>query len=333
MEARVYAEDPYRNFLPSIGRLSRYRPPAEGPDGEGGLVRVDAGVQEGGEISIHYDPMIAKLCTYAPTRLEAIDALARALDQFELEGIGHNLPFLAALADHERFRAGRLTTAFIAEEYEGGFTGVPPTEADLPRLAAVAAVVVHIRQQRDSAISGAMDNHRRAIGRDFVATLAGRALPFTIDAVDGGYHVVFADGALLAVASRWAPGQALGRFSVGGEAMAVKIGVTAGGLRLRWHGRDVLVQVRSPRVAELARLMREKIPPDTSKLLLCPMPGVVAAITVSEGEAVEAGQALATIEAMKMENVLRAEKAGTISRIAVAEGASLAVDELILEFE
>ncbi len=333
MEARVYAEDPYRNFLPSIGRLTRYRPPAEGPDGEGGLVRVDAGVQEGGEISIHYDPMIAKLCTYAPTRLETIDALARALDQFELEGIGHNLPFLAALADHERFRAGRLTTAFIAEEYEGGFAGVTPVEADLPRLAAVAAVISHVRQQRDSAISGAMDNHRRAIGRDFVATLAGRALSFTIDAVDGGFHVTFEGGLLLAVTSRWLPGQALGRFSVGGEAMAVKVGITAGGLRLRWHGRDVLVQVRSPRVAELARLMREKIPPDTSKLLLCPMPGVVAAITVSEGEAVEAGQALATIEAMKMENVLRAEKAGTIGRIAVAEGASLAVDELILEFE
>ncbi|ESY90526.1 acetyl/propionyl/methylcrotonyl-CoA carboxylase subunit alpha [Mesorhizobium sp. LNHC209A00] len=337
IESRLYAEDPYRNFLPSIGRLTRYRPPVEERREDGTIMRNDTGVFEGGEISMYYDPMIAKLCSWAPDRQAAIEAMARALDDFEVEGIGHNLPFLSAVMDHPRFRQGRLTTAFIAEEYPDGFSGVEPSAQDARKLAAIAAFINLRTQQRDVLISGAMDNHRRVVGSDWGVTLAGENFVVTAKHEGGRIVVSFADGPPIAVASDWLPGRSHAQFTlnietIGGETIGVKTTFVAAGIRLRWRGMDVVACVRAPRVAELARLMPQKAPPDTSRMLLCPMPGVVTVIAVEEGDTVEAGQALATVEAMKMENVLRAERRATVRRIVVKAGASLAVDELIMEF-
>ncbi|WP_438753308.1 acetyl-CoA carboxylase biotin carboxylase subunit [Pararhizobium sp. O133] len=333
IESRLYAEDPYRNFLPSIGRLTRYRPPVEGTGADGTIVRNDTGVFEGGEISMYYDPMVAKLCTWAPDRLAAIDAMSRALDDFEVEGIGHNLPFLSAVMQHDRFRAGRLTTAFIAEEFPDGFQGVEPDMASAIKLASVAVLVHQALQNRAVQISGTIGNHRRVIGKDWVVSFGDRTFAATLDAsADGGY-IRFGDAEPITVASDWTPGRSHATFNIDGTAMGVKIDLVGTAIRLRWRGMDVKAHVRSPRVAELARLMPVKLPPDTSKMLLCPMPGVITMVTVEAGETVEAGQALATVEAMKMENILRAERRGVVKRIAVLAGSSLAVDELIMEFE
>ncbi|WP_105440196.1 acetyl/propionyl/methylcrotonyl-CoA carboxylase subunit alpha [Neorhizobium sp. T25_13] len=333
IESRLYAEDPYRNFLPSIGRLSRYRPPAEGRQDDGTVVRNDTGVFEGGEISMYYDPMIAKLCTWAPDRLAAIDAMSKALDDFEVDGIGHNLPFLSAVMDHDRFRSGNITTAFIAEEFPEGFSGVHPDEAAARKLAAIAVLVHQVLQERAVQISGTIGNHRRVIGKDWVVTLAGFEEAVTLQTGPDGAGVRFADGTQLSVASGWLPGQSHARFHVGGETMGVKVNLIGSAVRLRWRGMDVTARVRSPRVAELARLMPKKLPPDTSKMLLCPMPGVITSVSVKAGDAVEAGQTLATVEAMKMENVLKAERRGIVKHVAASQGQSLAVDELIMEFE
>ncbi len=333
IESRLYAEDPYRNFLPSIGRLSRYRPPEEGIRADGIVVRNDTGVFEGGEISMYYDPMIAKLCTWAPVRLAAIEAMGKALDDFEVEGIGHNLPFLSAVMDHPRFREGRLTTAFIAEEYPDGFSGVEPATDDARKLTAIAAFINLRVQKRSVLISGAMDNHRRVVGRDWVVTLAGNSFPIAVREEGGSIVVGFSDGPSISVASDWLPGRHHAEFTVGNEVLGVKTAPAATGYRLRWRGMDVVAYVRTPRIAELALLMPEKLPPDTSKMLLCPMPGVITTVSVKAGDQVEAGQALATVEAMKMENVLRAERKAIVRRIAAEAGASLAVDELIMEFE
>jgi propionyl-CoA carboxylase alpha chain len=333
IESRLYAEDPYRNFLPSIGRLTRYRPPEEGVQTGGTIVRNDTGVFEGGEISMYYDPMIAKLCTWAPDRATAIDAMGDALDAFEVEGIGHNLPFVSAVMGRERFREGRLTTAFIAEEWPDGFQGVAPSGEEARKLAAVAAFVNLRVQKRAVLISGVLANHPRSVGRDWVVTLAGESLAVNLREEGGQIVVGFGETASLPVSSDWLPGKTIAAFRIGSETIYVKVTPVGAGFRLRWRGIDVVARVRTPRAAELARLMPEKQPPDTSKMLLCPMPGVVTSITVGEGDTVEAGQALATVEAMKMENVLRAERRGTVRRIAAKAGASLAVDELIMEFE
>jgi propionyl-CoA carboxylase alpha chain len=333
IESRLYAEDPYRNFLPSIGRLSRYRPPAEGNRADGTIVRNDTGVFEGGEISMYYDPMVAKLCTWAPDRLSAIDAMSAALDDFEVEGIGHNLPFLSAVMQHERFRSGNITTAFIAEEFPDGFHGVEPDTASAQKLAAVATLIHQVLQTRAAQISGTIGNHRRVIGKDWVVTFAGQEHAVTLGASADGASIRLSDGSVLTAAGDWTPGRSHATFHVDGTVMGVKIDLLGTGIRLRWRGIDISAHVRSPRVAELARLMPQKLPPDTSKMLLCPMPGVITTVTVVQGETVEAGQALATVEAMKMENILRAERRGVVKRVAVVAGASLAVDELIMEFE
>ncbi|MCA1969524.1 MAG: acetyl/propionyl/methylcrotonyl-CoA carboxylase subunit alpha [Rhizobium sp.] len=333
IESRLYAEDPYRNFLPSIGRLTRYHPPVEGVQDDGTIVRNDTGVYDGGEISMYYDPMIAKLCTWAPDRLSAIDAMSKALDNFEVEGIGHNLPFLSAVMQQERFRSGKITTAYIAEEFKDGFTGVAPDEASARKLAAIAAVINQTLQERAVAISGTIGNHQRKVGRDWVVTLAGHEFPVTLSTGVDGMAVAFADNGKCAVTGGWQPGQLHSVFHVDGEAVGVKINLLGPAIRLRWRGMDVTARVRSPRVAQLAKLMPEKLPPDTSKMLLCPMPGVITSVAVKEGDQVEAGQALATVEAMKMENILKAEKRSVVKKIAVKAGESLAVDGLIMEFE
>jgi propionyl-CoA carboxylase alpha chain len=342
IENRLYAEDPYRNFLPSIGRLTRYRPPSETAaytpgvaPGDAGdvVVRNDTGVYEGGEISMYYDPMIAKLCTWAPTREAAIEAMRVALDSFEVEGIGHNLPFLSAVMDHPKFISGDMTTAFIAEEYPEGFDGVQLPEDDLRRIAAACAAMNRVAEIRRTRVSGRMDNHERHVGEDWVVTLQGRDFETTIAADHGGSTVTFADGTALRVEGAWTPGDQLAEMTVGDAPLVLKVGKISGGFRIRNRGADLKVHVRSPRHAELARLMPEKLPPDTSKLLLCPMPGLVVKIDVEEGQEVQEGQALCTIEAMKMENILRAEKKGVVSKINAGAGDSLAVDEVIMEFE
>ncbi|TWD44873.1 biotin carboxyl carrier protein /biotin carboxylase [Agrobacterium vitis] len=331
IESRLYAEDPYRNFLPSIGRLTRYRPPAEGVAASGTLVRNDTGVFEGGEISMYYDPMVAKLCTWGPDRLTAIDAMSAALDGVEVEGIGHNLPFLSSVMQHPRFRSGKITTAFIAEEFPDGFSGVEPTAADAKVLAAIAALVHQKRERRASQISGTMGNHARKIGSDWVVMLGRKSYPLVV--ADESTAVMFEDGDVFPISGTWNPGETLAKFMIAGQVLPIKIELKGPSIRLRWRGMDVIAHVRSNRVAQLAALMPEKLPPDTSKMLLCPMPGVVTGIAVSEGETVEAGQPLATVEAMKMENILKAERKGVVKKLVATAGQSLAVDELIMEFE
>lgn len=332
IESRLYAEDPYRNFLPSIGRLSTYRPPAESST-ETSVVRNDTGVFEGGEISMYYDPMIAKLCTWAPDRLGAIEHMRLALDRFEVEGIGHNLPFLSAVMDHPKFVKGDMTTAFIAEEYPDGFAGVILEEAALKSIAASCAAMNRVAEIRRTKVSGRLDNHERKVGDDWVVTLQGISFRVKIDADPKGSDVVFEDGVSLRVSGDWTPGKTLADMTVNGETLVMKIGKISGGFRVRSRGADLKVHVRTPRQAELAGWMIEKLPPDTSRLLLCPMPGMIVKVDVAEGEEVQEGQALCTVEAMKMENILRAEKKCTVSQINVSAGESLSVDDVIMEFE
>jgi len=347
IENRLYAEDPYRGFLPSIGRLTRYRPPQEvaaGPLLEQGTwqgdapagdmaVRNDTGVFEGGEISMYYDPMIAKLCTWAPTRAEAIEKMRVALDSFEVEGIGHNLPFLSAVMDHPKFVSGEMTTAFIAEEYPDGFEGVTLPDAELRRIAAACAAMHRVGEIRRARVSGRMDNHERKVGSDWNVRLQGESFDVVTKADPEGATVQFADGAEMRVRGDWTPGDQLAVLTVDDAPLVLKVGKISGGFRIRTRGADLKVHVRTPRQAELAALMPEKLPPDTSKMLLCPMPGLVVKLDVEVGDEVQEGQALCTIEAMKMENILRAEKKGVVSKVNAGAGDSLAVDDVIMEFE
>jgi len=340
VESRIYAEDPYRNFLPSIGRLTRYRPPAEGSAADAAIVRNDTGVVEGSEISMFYDPMIAKLCTWAPTRKQAILAMADALDGFVVEGISHNIPFLAALMQHPRWREGRLSTGFIAEEYPDGFGPVAPEAGDVRRFAAAAAVLSHIADARKAGITGTLFENKKALeqldseqGVTRMVCLAGQTIETVVTKRGGRFAVTVGEGSQADVATDWTPGDTLARLTIDGDDVLFKLEPVAGGFRLRQRGMDLKVQALSPRIAELAALMPEKQPPDTSNLLLCPMPGLIVAVHVEAGDVVEEGQALAIVEAMKMENVLKAEKAGTIRAIPVEVGDSLAVDDVIMEFE
>jgi propionyl-CoA carboxylase alpha chain len=332
IENRLYAEDPYRGFLPSIGRLTRYRPPEE-LDIEGAVVRNDTGVYEGGEISMYYDPMIAKLCTWGPTRAAAIEGMRNALDAFEVEGIGHNLPFLSAVMDHPKFVSGDMTTAFIAEEYPEGFAGVELPEDVLRRIAASTAAMHRVAEIRRTRVSGRMDNHERHVGEDWVVSLQGHSYPVTVAADREGASVQFEDGSTLRVSSDWTPGDTLARLDVDGDALVLKVGKITQGFRIRSRGADLKVHIRTPRQAELAALMPEKLAADTSRMLLCPMPGLIVKVNVAEGDEVQEGQALCTVEAMKMENILRAERRGVVSKVNAGPGDSLVVDDVIMEFE
>lgn len=322
IENRVYAEDPYRGFLPSTGRLVRYRPPTEK---EG--VRVDDGVVEGGEVSMFYDPMIAKLITCGDTRDEAIDRQIAALDAFAIDGIGHNVDFLSALMQHPRFRAGELTTGFIAEEYPEGFAGAPAGDALRRKLAALGALIAtaeatrarHIDGQLGETIAAPSQWMARIDGEDFEVGVNGEG--------------VTVGGTPLTVDVGYAPGQTLVEAMIDGEMLAVKVERKGSSWLFTTRGARHAVRVLDPRTARLAGHMIEKTPPDLSKYLLCPMPGLLTALHVGEGDRVEAGQPLAVVEAMKMENILRAEKAGVVAKVAAKPGDSLAVDAVILEFE
>ena len=332
IESRLYAEDPYRNFLPSIGRLTRYRPPTEVKE-KAVIVRNDTGVFEGGEISMYYDPMIAKLCTWAPNRAKAIEQMRTALDRFELEGIGHNLPFLSAVMDHERFVSGNITTAFIAEEYPDGFNGVDLSDDKIIDLAACAAAMNRVAEIRRTKISGRMDNHERRVGDDWVVQISGKVFSVNVSADTNGANVIFEDKTSIRITGDWFPGKKIANMNANGNKLVIKMSKFTGGFRMRTRGADLKVLVRSPRQAELSEYMQEKLPPDTSKMLLCPMPGLIVKIDVKAGQEVQEGQPLCTVEAMKMENILRAERKGTIAKINSNVGDSLAVDDVILEFD
>jgi propionyl-CoA carboxylase alpha chain len=331
IESRLYAEDPYRGFLPSIGRLRKYQPPSESSS-EMMVVRNDTGVYEGGEISMYYDPMIAKLCTWAPSRDDAIVQMRNALDAFEIEGIGHNIPFLSAVMDHPKFCSGDITTAFIEEEYPDGFQGVELPHKTLKTVAACAAAMYRLGEIRRTRVSGRMDNHTRRVRDDWIVSLQGHEFPVTISADPNGSTVHFETGSNR-VSSDWTPGQSMALMNVDGEDIALKVEKRTSGFRVRFRGADMIVNVRSPRQTELAKLMLTKTAEDTSKLLLCPMPGLLIKVDVTVGDEVQEGQALCTIEAMKMENILRAEKKSVVKEINVLTGSSLAVDEVIMEFE
>ena len=322
IENRVYAEDPYRGFLPSTGRLIRYNPP-ELTEG----VRVDDGVREGGEVSMFYDPMIAKLITWAPTRIEAIDRQIDALDRFEIDGPGHNIDFLSAIMQHDRFREGRITTGFIAEEYPEGFTGAPASPELLRRLSAVAAFAGMAMADRARRVDGQLGK-RLNPPTDWQVRVAGVDHKVMIHGDD-----VSVDGTSLEMSLEYTPGDRIIEAQFGDEDLSVRIAQVRSGFRLTCRGASHVARVLPAHVAPLAAHMIEKTPPDLSRYLICPMPGLLVAFHVDAGDAVEAGQPLAVIEAMKMENILRAEKSGVVKAVNAAAGESLAVDAIILELE
>lgn len=327
IETRVYAEDPYRGFLPSIGRLTGYRPPEE----QGG-VRVDTGVVEGSEISMFYDPMIAKLITSASTREAAIDKQIEALDRYVLRGIGHNIDFLSAVMQHPRFRSGNITTGFIAEEYPEGFVGAAVAEATRHDLIAVAATINAVRIEREAMIDNQLAGHGAVYGEDWVVMIGKEQVPVRVESYGDRFAVLHGDHEH-EVETSWRPGDHTCVATIDGRQVAIQTERRGVGYRLTTRGAMHDVRVLTPRAAVLAGHMIEKIPPDLSKFLLCPMPGLVVSITVGEGDKVEAGQPLAIVEAMKMENILRAEKSSTVKAVRAKAGESLAVDAVILEFE
>jgi propionyl-CoA carboxylase alpha chain len=326
METRVYAEDPYRGFLPSIGRLVRYRQPAETA-----TVRVDTGVVEGSEISMFYDPMIAKLVTHAPTRMEAIKAQTLALDSYYIRGIGHNIHFLSAVMQHPRFQSGNITTGFIAEEYPDGFHGAPMTTDVSDVLVAAAAVINAISRERDQLIDNQLNGHGANYGNDWVVILDKAEHRVRVENLGDSWHVTLGSETHTVITD-WHMGDPVFTATVNRVPRVIEIDPKSIGFALSMMGATHLVTVHSPRAAELARHMIEKTPPDLSRVLLCPMPGLVVSVDVAEGDTVEAGQPLAVVEAMKMQNILRAGKQSVIARILAKPGDSLAVDAVIMEF-
>ncbi len=332
VEARVYAEDPTRGFLPSTGRLVTYRPPDSGTV-DGVTVRVDTGVGEGGAISIFYDPMIAKLVTHGATREAAIAAQSAALDAFAIGGIRHNIPFLSALMAHPRWREGRLSTGFITEEFGSGFANPEPQGDAATRLAAVAAVIDGKLNARKRLISGQMAVARPVVfERRRVVAVGGRDWVFAVEDTPEGWSVAFEDGGTVAVASGWRPGEPVWLGTVGGERIAVQILGVPNGVVLSHGGAFAEARVYTMREAELVRLMPAKADQGSGKQLLCPMPGLLRELLVAEGQAVKTGEPLAVVEAMKMENVLKAERDGTVCKILVKPGDSLGFEAVILEY-
>jgi propionyl-CoA carboxylase alpha chain len=321
VESRIYAEDPYRNFLPSTGRLVKYRPPAE-QMADGITVRNDTGVFEGGEISIYYDPMIAKLCTHAPTRSAAISKMAEALDAFHIDGIQHNIPFLSAIMENPRWQSGALSTGFIAEEFPGGFTGHEITAEIKSTMAKVATVLDHVENRRKRLINGQMVGNGVTFATSRIVKLGKEFIPVTISA----------DTDRLADGCGWVPGQPVFAADLGDGNVTVQVKRILNGYRLSYRGVVLDAHVYTEREAELARLMPEKAAADTSKKLLCPMPGLVIAIPAVVGQEIKAGEPLAIVEAMKMENILRAERDVTVKAINAKQGDSLQVDAIIMEF-
>jgi propionyl-CoA carboxylase alpha chain len=325
MECRIYAEDPYRGFLPSIGRLVRYSPPVEGEVGGGAIVRNDAGVREGDEISMYYDPMISKLSTWGPDRIAAIDAMGRALENFHIEGLGQNIPFLAAVMDQGRFRSGELSTSYIKDEFPEGFQGTAPDDFQKDLMTAVACAM-------HRAIAG-----RAAGGRlrdDWVVIGAGEHRPVLIQTMDDGLKVdILDEGRVLSLGQAdWRPGLPVFRGVVDGRAFACAVQPAAEGYVIRHRAATRRILVLSPRSAQLHDMLPPKKAADTSKLVISPMPGLVVSLDVEAGQSVRSGEQVAIIEAMKMQNIIRAERDGVVKAVLVASGASVAADEVLIEF-
>jgi propionyl-CoA carboxylase alpha chain len=329
IESRIYAEDPYRNFLPSIGRLKNYQAPAEGRTGEITL-RNETGVREGDEISMFYDPMIAKLITHAPTRIAAIDAQAAALDNFLIDGIADNIPFLGAVMEEKDFRKGDFTTAYIKDHFPQGFEGVPPTEKQEKLLIATAAIARSFTARRAREISGQLNGGSKGWQREWTVILDKVHHETSVDLDDAGATVLI-DGKKHRIDTATRPGARIisGKFE--GQPFSVKIKTAPGGYTLRHRGVTVLALVATPRGAELFKKIPEKQKADTSKLVVSPMPGLIVSIDVKVGQDVKAGEGVAVVEAMKMQNIIRAERDGVIAKVHVAAGASVAADEVMIE--
>ncbi len=332
VESRLYAEDPYRGFLPSIGRLVRYRPPAEGEHGGEAApyrVRNDSGVREGDEISMFYDPMIAKLCTWGPTRAAAVDGMARALEDLEVEGVGHNAPFLSAVMDQERFRSGALSTGYIKDEFPDGFHGLAPTPHQLDLMTAVAAYAHRLQARRARAAGGGRPP------REDWTVLVGEAAPRTVrlSQTPGGLDVeLVEEGRTLRLDGvDWRPGRALFAGRLDGRAFSATLAPAAEGWTVRHRAARARVRVLTPLSAELHARLPPKVAADTSRLIVSPMPGLVVSVDVVAGQEVKAGQAVAVVEAMKMQNLIRAERDGAVKAVGKAAGDTVAADEVLVE--
>jgi propionyl-CoA carboxylase alpha chain len=327
IESRVYAEDPFRNFLPSTGRLVYYRPPAEDNH-----VRVDTGVFEGGEVSIYYDPMIAKLITYGPDRDTAVAQMCSALDRFIIRGVSSNLNFLSALMKHPRFLEGNMSTNMIGEEYPDGFS-----PADIPHknpyiFITVAASMLRSHRDRAAQIDGRLSDHEHRVPKDWVVVVNNEHHPVSVVPANGGHDVDF-DGNIYAVRTNWEFGQHLFHGTINDEEVFVQVERIDQTYRLFHGGSQANVMIVTPRVAELMHYMPVKPPPDMSKYLLSPMPGLLVSLSVKKGDVVSEGKELAVIEAMKMENALHAERDGIVANINFKVGDTLAVGDKILELE
>jgi propionyl-CoA carboxylase alpha chain len=330
VESRVYAEDPYRNFLPSTGRLIKYRPPKESST-DGITVRNDTGVFEGGEISIYYDPMIAKLCIHGPDRATAVAAMSAALDEFYVDGIQHNIPLLASIMENKRWKSGHLSTGFIAEEFPQGFAGNELTQSLKVTLSAVAVAADNVENRRKRRIGGQINGKAVSLNPERVVRLGNDWMPVTVMSADEKI-VTLDNGKECFVRSTWTPGNPIWRGEIDGKPVSVLVRRILNGYRLSHKGVTADAYVFNGKEAELARLMPVKKPADTSKKLLCPMPGLIVSIAVAEGQEVKTGETLAIVEAMKMENILRAERDQLVKKIHVKKGDSLAVDAVIMEF-
>ncbi len=333
IESRIYAEDPYRNFMPSTGRLVRYSPPVETIE-DGLTVRNDTGVYEGGEISIYYDPMIAKLCTHGPDRASAIAHMSDALDQFYIEGIGHNVPFLSAIMQHDRWKSGDLSTSFITDEFPDGFEGAVPSQQDIETLALAGVYMDNVSNLQRRKISGQVAGRAVVFSSQRVVRVGDEWLSASLELENNKMLQVSIDGnEVVSVESSWQLGSAIWSGHINGKPVSIQVHRDTNGYKMLYRGVGEKVCVYTQREAELAKLMPVRIPPDTSKQLLCPMPGLIVSVDVAVGDKVEVGQKLAVVEAMKMENVLRAEREGTVSAVHAEQGDSLAVDAIIMEFE
>jgi propionyl-CoA carboxylase alpha subunit len=336
IEARVYAEDPTRNFMPSTGRLVRFRPPAQGTVDDI-TVRLDTGVVEGGEISVYYDPMIAKLVTHAPKRIDAIDAMGAALDAFAIDGFRHNIPFLAVLMRNERWRKGNFSTKFIAEEFPEGFKPPIPEGEVRDALVAVAASIDHLSNQRRRAITQQMHGEPVRFAETRIVELGKSREAVTVENDPEGFvAVALGEGKqrrIVELASAWWFGNPIWEGTINGAPASVQVRPILNGYDLIYQGIEAKARVYTKRESELMATMPIKAAPDTSKFLLCPMPGLVVSLAVTEGQQVAAGEALCVVEAMKMENVLKAERDGIVAKIKARPGDSLNVDAVILEFK
>ena len=324
IESRIYAEDPYRGFLPSIGRLVRYRPPQERA-ADGLTVRNDAGVREGDEISMFYDPMISKLSTWAPTRLAAIDAMGEALETFHIEGLGHNIPFLVAVMDEDRFRSGQLSTSYIKDEFPEGFHGTAPTPRQTDIQIAAACAMHQVMSERAWPGRGRSDWVVNLGGADHPVRLSLDGDAVSVELTEAGRRLVLSD-------IDWRPGQPVFAATLDGARFSAQVRPAAEGFVIRHRAAEARVLVLTPVSALLHKRLPAKQAADTAKLVLSPMPGLVVSLSVVEGQEVKTGEVVAIIEAMKMQNIIRAERDGTVKVVGPKAGDSVAADEVLVEF-